>query len=146
MERVLLVDDEPDIRSTRSDMIKQLGFDCVVAKDGDVAIKMICSEEFDVILTDQRMPVKNGFDVLNKARSVDEDIPVIIFTGYGTIELAVNAMKNGAYDYIQKPVMPRSSGREVYGRRKAPGTLISSPCFRFNQRLWRLMRTYSTTP
>jgi len=106
MDKVLLVDDEKEILRDRSRIIESLGFQCLVAKNGKEAIDVIKRESPEVVLTDQKMPKQDGFDVLKATMEIDPDIPVILFTGYGTIESAVQAMKMGAFEYIQKPFFP----------------------------------------
>ena len=103
MEKILLVDDEPEILRDRSEVITSMGYHCITAETGEKAIAEIQKEIPDIILTDQNLPEKDGFAVLEAALKIDPDIPVIIFTGYGSIHKAVRAIKNGAYDYIQKP-------------------------------------------
>lgn len=104
MSLILLVDDELEILATRSEIIQNLGYDCITAKSGNEAIKQIRANHIDVILTDIVMEQGDGFALLNAAKEIDPDIPVILFTAYGTIESAVEAMKLGAFDYIQKPI------------------------------------------
>jgi DNA-binding NtrC family response regulator len=104
MARILLVDNEIEIIEGRSKIIRNLGYDCLTAKSGNEAIKMIKQDHPDIILTDIKMPDGDGFAVLNAAKELDPDIPVIVFTGHGSIDSAVEAMKLGAFDYIQKPV------------------------------------------
>ncbi len=104
MSKILLVDDEDSIIEGRSKIIRNLGYECLTAKNGTEAIKIIEHQKPDIILTDIKMPEADGFAVLNAAKSIDPDIPVIVFTGYGSIESAVEAIKLGAFDYIQKPI------------------------------------------
>jgi DNA-binding NtrC family response regulator len=104
MTKILLVDDEIEIIKGRSKIIRNLGYDCLTAKSGNEAIKIIKQESPDIILTDIKMPDRDGFAVLNAAKEFDPHIPVIVFTGHGSIDSAVEAMKLGAFDYIQKPV------------------------------------------
>lgn len=106
MYTVLLVDDEIEIIKGRSKIIRDLGFNCITAQNGKDAIRLVKKQRPDIVLTDIKMPHNDGFDVLNATREFDPDIPVILFTGYGSIESAVKAIKMGAYDYIQKPVSP----------------------------------------
>jgi len=103
MYKVVLIDDEEEILNDRSEIIKNLGFKCFIARDGQEGVKIIERENPDVVFTDLKMPKYDGFYVLKKATLIDPDIPVILFTGYGTIKSAVEAMKLGAYDYLQKP-------------------------------------------
>ena len=104
MTKILLVDDENEIIEGRSKIIKNLGYECLTAQSGNEAIKIIERERPDIILTDIKMSDGDGFSVLNATKEFDPDIPVIVFTGHGTIDSAVEAMKFGAFDYIQKPV------------------------------------------
>ncbi len=104
MTKVLLIDDEEHILNNRSKFIKNLGYQCVTAHSGNEAIKLFEKEIPEIILTDIKMSDGDGFDVLKAAKEFDPSIPVIVFTGYGSIESAVDAMKLGAFDYIQKPV------------------------------------------
>ena len=108
IKKVLLVDDELVILQDRSQIIKGLGYECMVARDGQEAIDLMKEDHPDVIMTDIKMPNKDGIDVLNAAREFDPHMPVILFTGYGTIASAVGAMKIGAFDYIQKPFTPEN--------------------------------------
>lgn len=106
MEKVLLVDDDIELLNDRSQFIKDLGYNCYTAKNGAEALKIIRQKHLDIILTDMKMPDYDGFAVLKFATELDPDIPVIMFTAFGSVESAVHAMKLGAYDFIQKPVSP----------------------------------------
>lgn len=103
MYKVVLIDDEKEILNDRSEIIRNLGFECFIARNGLEGIKIVEQEHPDVVFTDIKMPKYDGFYVLKKAIQIDPDIPIILFTGYGTIQSAVKAMKLGAYDYLQKP-------------------------------------------
>ncbi len=104
MFKILLVDDEIEIIEGRSKIIKNLGYDCLVAQSGSKAIKVTKEKKPDIILTDLKMPDGDGLALLNAVKEFDPDIPVIVFTGHGSIDSAIEAMKLGAFDYIQKPV------------------------------------------
>lgn len=108
MYKVLLVDDEVQIIQGRSRIIQDLGYLCLIAQNGQEAIEVIHKEHPDVVLTDIKMPQKDGFDVLKAAKEFDANIIVILFTGYASIDSAVQAMRQGAFDYIQKPVTPEA--------------------------------------
>jgi len=107
MYRVLLVDDETELLIDRSRIIRDLGYECIIANSGKEAINLIREVYPDIVMTDMKMVNLDGFDVLRKTREFDPNIPVILVTGFGTIETAVRAMKSGAFDYIQKPVSSR---------------------------------------
>ena len=106
MYKILLVDDEEEILNDRSHIITGLGYKCYTARNGDEAAKMVQQIYPDVVLTDMKMPNQDGFYVLKTTNEIDANIPVILFTGYASVESAVQAMKMGAHDYIQKPVSP----------------------------------------
>jgi two-component system response regulator HydG len=100
--RVLLVDDQRNMRTTTAMMLRQK-FDVVEAEDGEDAMKRLLDEPYDVVLTDLRMEPKTGIDVLRRALEIAPATQVIVMTGYGTVESAVEAMQLGALDYIAKP-------------------------------------------
>lgn len=102
-ERILIVEDKESMAEMLRTSLSSEGYDCSVASNGVDGIRMFQSEPFDLVLTDLRLPRKGGLKVLKSIRSEDPSIPVIIMTAYGTIETAVEAMKNGANDFITKP-------------------------------------------
>lgn len=101
--KILVVDDEEMIRNLFHDILTQTGYRVKTAKDGSEAIKLIEEESFEIVITDLKMPGISGIALLEYILGINPDISVIIITGYGTIESAVNAIKKGAYDYISKP-------------------------------------------
>ncbi|OKY74123.1 MAG: DNA-binding response regulator [Desulfobulbaceae bacterium DB1] len=101
---VLLVDDEPDMLNMLSLIVRrQCHCDVILAATGAMAIKEMESHVPDVVVTDIKMPDMDGLTLLKKIRERDETISVIVMTGYGTIEMAVQALKDGAYDFLEKP-------------------------------------------
>ncbi|MCB9591671.1 MAG: sigma-54-dependent Fis family transcriptional regulator [Sandaracinaceae bacterium] len=103
MSKVLVVDDQRNMRTTTSMMLRSAGYDVDEAASGEEACEKTSHDSYDLVLTDLKMGGKDGIDVL---RHVKEQAPlteVIVMTAYGTIESAVEAMRIGAYDYIQKP-------------------------------------------
>ncbi|HEY3197298.1 MAG TPA: sigma-54 dependent transcriptional regulator [Nitrospirales bacterium] len=100
---VLVVDDEADIASILADRLQTTGFDVQVAHDGEEALQAIQQNPPGLVFLDIQMPKLNGIEVLKRARKEWPDLPVIIMTAYGTIEGAVEAMKEGATDFITKP-------------------------------------------
>ncbi len=103
MSSILIVDDEKSLRDFLVIMLEEEGYQVATASGVDKAIKLIHENIFDLILTDIRMGSSNGLDVLDAARSVLPDTPVVMMTAYASAETAVTAMKKGAYDYISKP-------------------------------------------
>ncbi len=83
--RILLIDDQPDVRESVSDMLKALGHEVTVAADGQQGLELIQQGAFDVVLTDLRMPGLDGLDVAKRARSIQPEIPVVLLTGRGTL-------------------------------------------------------------
>jgi two-component system response regulator HydG len=103
MAKVLVVDDQRNMRSTLSLMLRDAGYDVVEAHDGDHACELVGTDSFDLVLTDLKMGVTDGIHVLRHAKEAGPLTEVIVMTAYGTIESAVEAMRLGAHDYIQKP-------------------------------------------
>jgi two-component system, NtrC family, response regulator HydG len=101
--RILVVDDQRNMRSTLAMMLRGAGYDVEEAESGERGVEVGCTGAYDVVLTDLRMGGKDGIDVLREIKQVHPLTEVIVMTAYGTIESAVEAMRLGASDYIQKP-------------------------------------------
>ncbi|MCK4419101.1 sigma-54-dependent Fis family transcriptional regulator [Candidatus Aerophobetes bacterium] len=101
--KILVVDDEAKMRRVLQIILQKEGYEAVTAKDGREALQKAEKENFDLVLTDMKMPGLSGIDLLKRIRESDEEIPVIMVTAYGTVETAVKAMKEGAHDYLLKP-------------------------------------------
>jgi len=101
--RILVVDDERVVRDGCQRVLTGKGFDVLTAENGAQAMDVLAGETVDIILLDLKMPVMSGEEVLEKVREQYSNIPVIIITGHGTIDTAVECMKNGAYDFVTKP-------------------------------------------
>ncbi len=104
--RVLIVDDEKNIRLTLSQSLESLEIETDTAANGEEALAKLEEEDFGLMLLDLKMPGMDGIEVLRKVREMRPDIRVIIITAYGTIESAIEAVKLGAVDFIQKPFAP----------------------------------------
>src|SRR5262245_59235687 len=102
--RVLIVDDEPDVVSNWSRLLGRDNYVCVTETDGERALARIESERPEIVLTDLKMPRVDGMQILVRALEVDPDAVVIMITGHGTVESAVEAMRAGAFDYLLKPL------------------------------------------
>ncbi|HEV8676646.1 MAG TPA: sigma-54 dependent transcriptional regulator [Methylomirabilota bacterium] len=102
--RILLVDDEPEICWILSRALGELGYEVASAETAEGAVAAFESQAPEVVLLDLRLPDGDGLEVLRRIRELDEHAPVVMMTGHGTIESAVRAMKNGAFDYLIKPV------------------------------------------
>ena len=103
MANILIIDDEKAIRKTLSEILSYEGYKIDEAADGEEGIKKFSSTTYDVVLCDIKMPKIDGLEFLEKAREINSDVPVIVISGHGNIETAVEAVKKGAFDYISKP-------------------------------------------
>ncbi len=104
LKRVLVVDDEPMIVSLLSTILREKGWDVTEARSGTDGIDQMDRARFDVILTDLVMPGDSGIDLLRAAKEIHPDVEVILMTGYATANTAIEAMRNGAFHYIMKPL------------------------------------------
>ncbi len=102
-KRVLVVDDEAGIRLALSEVLKRCGHDVASAQNGDEALKMLQAGTFDLVISDIKMPVVDGMELMRRLNEEKSGPPVIIITAFGTVDTAVEAMKMGAVDFIQKP-------------------------------------------
>ncbi len=103
MARILLIDDDPGVRESTGRMLRSAGYTVQEVATGEEGFELAKNGGFDVVLSDMRMPGWSGIDVLRKLRDVRVDASFIIMTGFGTVESAVEAMKLGAVDFVQKP-------------------------------------------
>src|SRR3954463_2714879 len=103
MPNILIIDDEKAIRKTLTEILSFEGYKLDEAGDGEEGLKKFREKNYDVVLCDIKMPKVDGLDFLQKAVEINPDIPVIMISGHGNIETAVEAVKKGAYDFIQKP-------------------------------------------
>lgn len=102
VKKILVIDDERSIRSTLTDILSSEGYKVTVAENGEEGLKKF-SDGFDVVMCDVKMPKMDGNEFLERAKAINPDIPIIIISGHGNIELAVEAVKRGAFDYLPKP-------------------------------------------
>jgi FixJ family two-component response regulator len=101
--RILIVDDESAIRELLISEFSKLGYETFSAENGNEAISKVDNERIHIVLTDMKMPKLDGLDFLKYVKEKSPETEVIIITGHATVENALNAMHNGAYDFIQKP-------------------------------------------
>ncbi len=106
MRRVLVVDDEESLRLVVRSFLKRDGYEVEVAGSGEEALKLLESFGPDFILTDVRMPKMGGLDLLSTLKAKGSEVTVVVMSAYGSVDLAIEAIKAGAYDYIQKPFKP----------------------------------------
>jgi len=103
MADILIIDDEKAIRKTLSEILSFEGYKLDEAADGEEGLKKFKEKAYDVVLCDIKMPKLDGIEFLQKAAETSPDIPIIMISGHGNIETAVEAVKKGAYDFISKP-------------------------------------------
>jgi len=101
--RILIVDDEKNMREVLEIFLRNEGYNVSVADSGERAVEAMRHDIFDLVITDMKMPGMSGIDLLKNIKQISPETIVVIITAYGTTESAVQAMKLGAYDYIQKP-------------------------------------------
>ena len=114
--RVLIVDDEPDVVANWARVLDREGYPCITATDGERALALLESERPDLVLTDLKMPRVDGMAVLARALELDPDTVVVMITGHGTVQSAVEAMRAGAFDYLLKPLPTNDTLRLVVQR------------------------------
>ena len=103
MADILIIDDEKAIRKTLTEILGFEGYKIDEAGDGEEGLKKFSQKNYDVVLCDIKMPKVDGLEFLEKAKEMNPDVPIIMISGHGNIETAVEAVKSGAFDYISKP-------------------------------------------
>ncbi len=104
--KILVVDDEPDMTENLELILKRGGHEILVETDSRKAASLVDEEQPDLVITDMRMPEVDGLDLLQQIKTSQPNIPVIVLTGYASVDSAVEAMKKGATDYLSKPFSP----------------------------------------
>ncbi len=104
MSRILVIDDERSIRNTLKEILEYEKYEVELAEDGAKGLEKVKSAEFDVILCDIKMPGLDGIEVLERLVEITPDTPVVMISGHGNIDTAVDSIKKGAFDYIEKPL------------------------------------------
>jgi len=104
MSKILVIDDEAPIRNSLKEILEYEKYTVDTAEDGPTGLHILGKEKFDVIFCDIKMPKMDGLEVLAKIQESGSEVPVIMISGHGTVDTAVEALKNGAYDFIQKPL------------------------------------------
>ncbi len=104
MQKILIVDDEKSIRESLQMILEYEGYETLFAQSGKQALQTLEDEPVDLVMLDIKMPGMDGLEVLDEIRTMDADLPVIMISGHGTIETAVESTKKGAYDFLEKPL------------------------------------------
>ena len=125
--RVLVVDDEDGVRSFLAETLERTGHDVVMAENGEVGLRISREQPFDLVLTDLRMPALDGMGLVRALRREQPDVEVIILTAFGDVASAVEAMKLGAFDYLEKPISSPAALRELCARALARRRQLVSP-------------------
>ena len=103
-KRILIVDDEINMCSIIQDILSDEGYDVMIAENGSEALQVVRKITPDLIITDINMPCMGGLELLREVKSLHTDIQFIVMTAFGELETYLNAMSNGAFDYITKPL------------------------------------------
>ncbi len=112
-KKILVIDDEAVLREGIKQTLCLEGYQVEVAPDGKTGLSKLQKDDFQVVVSDLKMPGMHGIEVLKAIRVLQPDVPVIIITGYATVDSAVEAMKNGAFDYLTKPFLPEHITEKV---------------------------------
>jgi len=104
---ILLVDDEANVRTVFSDVLKRAGYRVKTVENGHEAIKEVEEKTYNLALVNLRMPKMDGIEVLENIKKRKPEVPVIIYTGHGSVTTSVEAMRKGASDYLNKPFSPK---------------------------------------
>ena len=103
MKPILVVDDDHQMRTALKEAISRVGFEAILSGDGQDALQKLNQSSFSMIVTDMKMPKMDGLSLLKEIRRKIGHIPILVITGFGTIQDAVEVMKEGASDYLLKP-------------------------------------------
>ena len=103
MASILIIDDEKAIRKTLSEILRYEGYTIDEAADGEEGLRKFSNSAYDIVLCDVKMPKMDGIEFLEKSKAINPDVPIIVISGHGNIETAVEAVKKGAFDFISKP-------------------------------------------
>src|SRR5690242_19770664 len=106
MAKILIIDDEPSMRRILTLILEEDGHSVGQAGGLTEAVEILSSDRFDLVITDKKMPDGDGFEILRYCRENEPSLPVVVLTALATVELAVEAMQAGAFDFISKPFVP----------------------------------------
>ncbi len=124
--RILVVDDEAVIREGMRRILEKEDFAVEAKASGRLALEKLQEEDFDIVITDLKMPGMGGLELLKAIKILQPEVPVILITGYSTVETAVEAMRNGAFDYLSKPFTPAQITEKVQKALEERATLLEN--------------------
>ena len=104
--KILIVDDEEIVRDSLHDWLESLDYDVETAESGFEALQIINRQKIKIMLTDLKMPGMDGIELMTKVKKIAPTISTVIITAHATVQTAITAMREGAYDYIEKPLCP----------------------------------------
>lgn len=104
MPRILVIDDERSIRNTLKDVLEYEKYEVDLAEEGTAGIELFSQQQYDTVLCDIKMAKMDGIEVLQKLQEISSDVPVIMISGHGNIDTAVDSIKKGAFDFLEKPL------------------------------------------
>lgn len=104
MSKILVIDDQKSIRNTLKEILEYEGNEVVLAETGAIGLELFDADKIDIVLCDIKMPEMDGIEVLQKLMEKSPEVPVIMISGHGNVDTAVDAIKKGAYDFIEKPL------------------------------------------
>ncbi len=104
MAKILVIDDERSIRSTLKDILEFEGYQVEVAENGKQGLERALSTAYDLIYSDIKMPEMDGIEVLEALRKAEVEVPIVMISGHGNIETAVECIRKGAFDFNEKPI------------------------------------------
>lgn len=103
LPQILFIDDEAEIRTVVEQLFRLEGLQCSTTANPGALLKQLTADFAGIVITDIHMPVMHGLDLLQAIHAIDAEIPVVVLTGYGAVSLAVKALQQGAYDFLEKP-------------------------------------------
>jgi DNA-binding NtrC family response regulator len=140
MAKILIVDDQEMMRDSLAATLAREGHEITATGDGASGVQRLAAGRFDLLISDLKMPRMTGIELLSEAKKLRPEMPVVLMTGFATVQTAVEAMKLGAYDYIQKPF----DGEEI--KLLVDRTLEHSRLIKENAALWRINETDAPRP
>ncbi|HRU70396.1 MAG TPA: sigma-54 dependent transcriptional regulator, partial [Kiritimatiellia bacterium] len=148
MPKILIVDDEARILLLLQSLLKANGYDAVTAKDGSSALETVRNGDYDLVITDLRMSPMDGLTLFKEIKVLRPELPVILLTAYASVETAIEAMKNGAFDYLSKPFkvdeMLDTVKRAIESSRNAASAAVADPNAPLRYQFENLIATNST--